>query len=464
MNDPFGPEFRLPDLSSLTYGELLRRPPGIAGHFMADLLDLVEALLAVRTMLESAPKPRPTSRRVDELMTEFAGLFTALPEDRRQILAQVGTDFFQRLGALAEIDAAAILRPGNPIPATVIEVQRSFEGFSAVLTELGAGGIMFSFLRALAASVRGSVLNAATLTMGVGALEVYLTQLIAQYYRAHEIELEPQGGDTRERHFTLGELRRVGSIDSAAESLIETRAESIIRGNFDDWQRWFRRQRLDIDLARIPPGASTIREIIQRRHLFVHRGGLVSQEYIRQTGMMDLRVGAMIPTSPEYVADALDSLLVFGIVLGANIWTRLQPALSEGVGQIANLLTFDELVLRRRWPFVRAACAALKELDIGSEARAVAQVNEWLSIRELEGVASMREEIMDWDPPVDRTSLRLAKAVLSEQADVAFDVIRVGLREGTMRASIIRFWPLLDPLRSDPRWGELLGSDVGPVA
>jgi hypothetical protein len=61
-------------------------------------------------------------------------------------------------------------------------------------------------------------------------------------------------------------------------------------------------ERLGLTLACPREHTRLLEEAELTRHVVVHNGGRVSQQYIQRTGCTDLRIGQFVPVTPTYVA------------------------------------------------------------------------------------------------------------------------------------------------------------------
>jgi len=65
--------------------------------------------------------------------------------------------------------------------------------------------------------------------------EWFLSQILHDYF-----EKFPEVADISEKTLTFQDLRDIGSIEDARRYLIESKIESILWGNFEDWLRLFK--------------------------------------------------------------------------------------------------------------------------------------------------------------------------------------------------------------------------------
>jgi hypothetical protein len=107
--------------------------------------------------------------------------------------------------------------------------------------------------------------------------EWFIAQLAHFFYGKFEGAL-----NNSEKVFSLKDLKELGGVEEARESVVRARVEDLTRGPFLDWLDFFRKYP-KIDLEFIEKDSGKIAEIFKRRNLIVHNGANASRKYIEDT-------------------------------------------------------------------------------------------------------------------------------------------------------------------------------------
>lgn len=118
------------------------------------------------------------------------------------------------------------------------------------------------------------VLQSSLLMSAIADFEVF----IARYVRS-VLELRPEILRASDRKYTYRELEAFSSIDEARAKCAQDLVDGLLRGGYEDWTAWLQKQGVSVAGVTQDPSRSII-EAFQRRHLFVHNGGVVNEYYL----------------------------------------------------------------------------------------------------------------------------------------------------------------------------------------
>ena len=123
------------------------------------------------------------------------------------------------------------------------------------------------------------LLNSSMLVTAVAVFEYLLARVLGFQLRAFPNLLDASG-----RTFTLAELEEIESVEDARQLAVEDRVDAVMRESFADWETWFAK-RAGVSFADCCIDRDAVFEVIQRRHLLVHTGGVVSKQYLERLGL-----------------------------------------------------------------------------------------------------------------------------------------------------------------------------------
>lgn len=310
--------------------------------------------------------------------------------------------------------------------------------------------------RAMLTPSREMLLRSSLLTMAVSAFEVLLGGLAARHYELHP------GNIGTEKRFSLPELSRFDSLEKVQDAAIAHRVYQLLQAPLDEWVKWLDQSSgLGVKLKNLAINYNELGEIIQRRHVIVHNGGAVSAQYldrVQMDGDMPV-IGVRLAVNEKYLETALDHLDSLGNLVGVGVWAKERPeAENEAISVLSNRM--EELLFEGRWLPLRQICFFGEKIASFDSQRQIFKVNKWLSIKRLEGLDSIGEEIRDeWDTSALGSQFQLVQLALLDEADAFFAAAPPIYRDGGIGLEPLNSWPVFEELRRDTRFAELFPAD-----
>jgi len=312
--------------------------------------------------------------------------------------------------------------------------------------------------RAMLAPNREMLLRSSLLTMAMSSFEVLLGGLAARHYELHP------GGLGTDKRFSLPEISEFNSLDDVQDAAIAHRVYQLLQAPLEDWATWLDKgSGLGVKLKNLAINFDELGEIIQRRHVIVHNGGAVSAQYLDrvQFGGEPPDIGTYLSVSETYLRKALDHLDSAGNLVGVGVWSKEDPtAEGRAVSVLSNRM--EQLLFEGRWPALRQICSVGKKIASVDLQHQVFKVNEWLSIKHLDGLSDIAEEIGDqWDTSALGAQFQLVQLALLDKADPFFQVAPEVLENGGIQLEQLKSWPVFADLRKDDRFANLLAGKQG---
>lgn len=145
----------------------------------------------------------------------------------------------------------------------------------------------------------------------ITALEVYLTDVILEIYKRN---ITPFKKTDENVSFAKSYLLSMSSMYKIQNDLITKDFRSLTSGGLKEIDKYYRKT-FDIDIKNLGVDFQEIEEIHTRRHLFVHRDGIVDSEYVTKFPQYDYKIGQQIMITHDYLLFALNKLSEFGKVI-----------------------------------------------------------------------------------------------------------------------------------------------------
>lgn len=284
----------------------------------------------------------------------------------------------------------------------------------------------------------------------VSAYDSYLGDLVKALFA-----LRPELIDSSNRQLTLKELSSFASIEAARDYLIGKEVESLIRDSHIKQFEWLE-NRFDVTLRKGLAAWKTFVEVTERRNLYVHCDGVVSDQYISNCEKHGVDITSVVRDKrlpeilPDYYIDAWECIYEIGVKLAHVLWRKLskdlQPSddsLIEGVYELleeedyrlaAELGKFSACVLPRH---SNSLCRRTLLVNYCIALRLGGNENECMKVLDAE----------DWSDSDD--SFRLANLVLRKDFQAAQKLmLEVGTESKRLSRRNYEVWPLFSEFRN----------------
>ncbi len=258
-----------------------------------------------------------------------------------------------------------------------------------------------------------------------------------------------------EKNITYAEIDALGDLEKVKEYLIEKEIECLLRESHIDQIGWFEKK-LSTKLQTDQKLIADFVEITQRRNLFVHSDGIVSQQYIskcREYGQdcEGMKAGDKLTVTQEYFSHVSDRLVEIGCKLGQIIWRKIEPEERLKANEALNELTFDLINNGRH----KAAADILKLFLEEKKNFALDDVNEYIVImnyaqaQKWAGNQTECRKILSgvtWQSK--RDDFLLISLVLLDEYDEASRVMKLlGKERHTINKVNYQYWPIFKEFR-----------------
>jgi hypothetical protein len=281
--------------------------------------------------------------------------------------------------------------------------------------------------------------------------------------------LKPNFLNISERQMTYAELVTFASIEAAREHIIEKEVETVLRKSHSEQFDWLE-NKFDLQLRKGLELWPRFIELTERRNLFVHASGLISQHYLDVCdkhavthGQRPAR-GQQLDVTPAYFADAYECILEIGVKLVHTLWRKQLPHDREEADDNLNWVCYDLLVEKR---FVLAR--RLLDFAVGQKRHAsdvhrrrfiinCAQAYKWSGDE-----TTARKLIASVDWSASKHVYVLATKVLLDDFDGAAVVMKEIGVAGEPTKTEYRDWPLFSTFRYSDEFrstfAEIFGED-----
>lgn len=221
---------------------------------------------------------------------------------------------------------------------------------------------------------------------------------------------------------------------------------------FDTLEKMF-----DVKLRAFPRWADFV-EASQRRNLFAHCDGTVSQQYVsvcnREGGEIKTVVGSKLDLSSTYFQTACSLIVEVGLKLGHTLWRKIAPSELAVADKHLHHLAYEALQFAE-WSWAKTiGDFGLSQKRFSSEQnRLVFVVNQAIALKGGGSPSSAHALLDAEDWSAASTEFKLAAAVLRDQHEEAGELmVRLGATSTLLDDSSYHDWPLFRDFRGTPQF------------
>jgi hypothetical protein len=288
----------------------------------------------------------------------------------------------------------------------------------------------------------------------------FITSLVSQYdsFLGRVIRfifaIKPQILNASEKNIAYTDLILFANIDAAREYIIEKEVETIIRKSHVEQFAWLK-DKLGTPFNKDLKSWPVFIELTECRNLFVHCDGRVSSQYLKVCSenkcdiAPTLNVGDQLKVNPQYFEDAYKCIYEIGVKLAHVIWRRLSPDhLKEADDNIIaityGLLEKREFDLAKRLLDFFTQDHMKHSSDVNRRMMIInrAQAYKWAKDND---TCNKILSKLDWSASGD--NFKLAVAVLKENYDDAYNLMKRLKHDETFLKTYYKDWPLFMELR-----------------
>lgn len=152
-----------------------------------------------------------------------------------------------------------------------------------------------------------------------------------------------------EKTFTFTEISNFSSIEDARNLIIDNEIDSIMRESHLSQLRWLEKK-IGIPLTKDLDVLPLFIEITERRNLFVHTGGKVTNQYMKVCSDANvnlnssIKIGDKLIVDQEYFELAANSILELGVKLAHVLWRKISEDEIEYADQNINFVCYELLL------------------------------------------------------------------------------------------------------------------------
>lgn len=260
--------------------------------------------------------------------------------------------------------------------------------------------------------------------------------------------------NTINKEIPLSEVLQMDSLDSLKAQVLDNEIETIRRKSYVDQFKDLEK-RFSIKLTKFKTWSLFV-EASQRRNLFTHSDGVISQQYLKMCnevghkGHENKNVGDQLEIDPQYFYMACIVLTEVGVMLSQTLWRKVLPDELADADNHLQRLIYDFLEWED-WGVAIRLCQFAKNLPEHSDeiTRRIILINYAIALSAIDkkdaAVKIIHKE--DWSAMIP--DFKLAISVLEENDEEAVKLMeQIGVDGQMIRELAYHEWPLFKEFRN----------------
>lgn len=294
---------------------------------------------------------------------------------------------------------------------------------------------------------RSALMLESLLLSAVAQFEVFISRMLLTSLRA-----DPSPLRESEKAYTYRDITGHASLDAFYLAAANAYVDALMYKGMDSWMKFLSKAtRTDMEWV-----TDLLAEVIMRRNVHVHAGGVASQQYVSELGKRSaaVKLGDDLPVTAEYLEDALNRMARAAVVLSQAgvaaicLAAKKDKSAEHSIDQDDGVVdaSFD-LLASGRYSAVENLAAQLDSLVATNSARERLRANSFAARKIMYGLKEIAADLEAWDVTAAEDELVLAKYCLMddvEQARIVYEKLLAADRISVMELAT---WPILEPLR-----------------
>ena len=298
---------------------------------------------------------------------------------------------------------------------------------------------------------QAELLYRSSFVMLVSYFDFLFSDLIHYFYRKY-----PESLSGRDLPLTLSELKLLGGVDEAIDSVINKEADSVLYKSLGE-QKLCLKNTLKIDTKDSIINWNKLVEAVERRHIVVHNDCKINRRYLTSVDLSqipektkDLKEGRQVRITESYFRSVFEEICVSGIVLLQCCWRKWEKDDTSDTDSSLNSDIYDAL-LKENW--IRAERLGLfsKECKVANQAsRLTLDLNYCQSLKWQGKTNELEEELKEFDISALSPKFALALYALRSDRNSFYRNVENAITVDKLPEEAFMKWPLFRELRQDP--------------
>lgn len=281
---------------------------------------------------------------------------------------------------------------------------------------------------------------------------------------------QPELFKSIKREISLSDLLEFDDIALVKSDMLEKEIDSFRRDSYVE-QFLKLESKLEIKTLRDFPEWKQFVEMGQRRNLFTHNDGYVSQQYLASCDKEGVQfakrptIGERLSLDPDYLIDSLFIIGKVGFMLGHTLWRKVLPNELAIANDAFNQSLYD-LLREQRWKSAAEyglfGLSTLLRQNLPEVEYKIRLINTAIGLKKSKRMDEAKRLLASADWTACLREFSLAKAVIEDQRNEAANImLKIGRQGEIIDQLSYHIWPLFDEFRGTQQFLDAYRSVYG---
>lgn len=298
----------------------------------------------------------------------------------------------------------------------------------------------------------GHTLRAALFLRLFAAFDTFIGNLVAVLFERKPDLFFKLGGEVK-----IAVVLKTSDFDAFKRAILNDYIDSLHRSSYSEQFRTLEKLS-DISTLTGFANWSQFVEVAQRRNLFAHCDGVVSEQYTNACRNASLsvkaKVGERLTLDDPYILNTSRLLMEVALKLAQTLWRKLLPSELSTADAHLHEVGYQALQLQEwEWAAKLGEFASGLPRHANEIERLIALINQAIAVKHLAGVEATSKLLDSVDWSATAMEFKLAVAVLLERYDEAAALMRrIGPKGEILEEHSYHTWPLFREFRGTPEF------------
>lgn len=284
----------------------------------------------------------------------------------------------------------------------------------------------------------------------ISQYDAYLSELLRIIF-----EIKPEILNGSDKNITFSQLVKYKSIKKASSHFVEKEIDMVLRKSHSE-QFDYLEENLKLKLRKNLPIWETFVEITERRNLFVHCDGKISDQYIKNCNLQEdknFSIGKRLVVSPEYFMSAYKCLYEISVKLTHTLWRKFIPNDLENADEKLNDICFD-LINDKSYNLAETLLQFASEQNKKSNDTngSIFMINLALSKHLSNKQDEARKILEEKDWSAYGNIFKLAVEIINKNYKKAYFLMKKIGKKGDIGKIEYKEWPLFEKIRKEKKF------------
>jgi hypothetical protein len=410
--------------------------------FRKEILDFARSLDALRDFVDLIDPilDEKHSEVIKRNSSALAPLLLAMKKSNPELFSKfdISDELIKKFDGDIEILEEEDGVDSNETKSVKIRVTGNAEGFKHAVENLAKS------------DKRKKLLYQSSLITLTNTVEWFLSQILHQYFNKYTDAV-----GTKDKFFSLEDLKAFASIEDAKKHLVDTKVENILRDSFDDWIS-FLKEKVKLSMGYLNTEKDKIVEIYQRRNIVVHNGGKINYIYLSKVSeelRKDKSVNDEIFITRDYLDQSISLFERIFILIAAELWKNQLPTDNKRSETLIEL-AFSYL-LKERWRIAEGlSFFVMNDKQLSEKNQLFGKLNYWQSVKWQGRFNEVKDDIEKADFSGKDSLIRLGYFALLDRTDDFFNLLPEVINSESISYDSLDIFPIFREIRKDERYIE----------